>query len=93
MPAVLSARKIYNTSCRPSKNQTDQNLYLTNFKIETSQYAKMSKTVKVAAIQAEPVWQDLQGGVDKSIRLIQDAASNGANVIGFPEVFIPGYPW
>ncbi|KAF5239066.1 hypothetical protein ACHAO7_011090 [Fusarium culmorum] len=53
----------------------------------------MSKTLKIAAIQAEPVWQDLQGGVEKSIRLIQDAASNGANVIGFPEVFIPGYPW
>ncbi|KAH6950069.1 hypothetical protein HG530_001228 [Fusarium avenaceum] len=53
----------------------------------------MSKTIKVAAIQAEPVWQDLQGGVAKSISLIQDAAENGANVIGFPEVFIPGYPW
>lgn len=56
-------------------------------------FPNMSKTLKVAAIQAEPVWQDLQGGVEKSIRLIQDAASNGANVIGFPEVFIPGYPW
>ncbi|KAM5342168.1 hypothetical protein ACJ41O_015199 [Fusarium nematophilum] len=53
----------------------------------------MSKTVKVAAIQAEPVWNDLQGGVEKSISLLREAASNGANVIGFPEVFIPGYPW
>ncbi|KAH7239566.1 hypothetical protein MRS44_015075 [Fusarium solani] len=50
-------------------------------------------TVKVAAIQAEPVWNDLQGGVAKVISLIQEASSNGANVIGFPEVFIPGYPW
>lgn len=53
----------------------------------------MSKSLKVAAIQAEPVWNDLQGGVNKSIGLIQEAAKNGANVIGFPEVFIPGYPW
>ncbi|OKL56108.1 hypothetical protein UA08_08685 [Talaromyces atroroseus] len=53
----------------------------------------MSKTVRVAAIQAEPVWNDLQGGVDKSIKLIQEASFNGANVVGFPEVFIPGYPW
>ncbi|KAL1864711.1 hypothetical protein Daus18300_007513 [Diaporthe australafricana] len=53
----------------------------------------MGKAVKVAAIQAEPAWNDLQGGVAKSISLIQEAAKNGANVIGFPEVFIPGYPW
>lgn len=53
----------------------------------------MGKTVKIAAIQAEPAWNDLQGGVEKSIKLINEAASNGANVVGFPEVFIPGYPW
>ncbi|KAF5368091.1 hypothetical protein D9758_004413 [Tetrapyrgos nigripes] len=47
---------------------------------------------KVAAIQAEPVWFDLQGGVIKVISLIQEAASNGAHLIGFPESFIPGYP-
>ncbi|KAJ7786175.1 nitrilase [Mycena metata] len=48
---------------------------------------------KVAAVQAEPVWLDLQGGVDKTIKIIQDAAAEGAKIIGFPEVFIPGYPW
>ncbi|KAB2571463.1 Nitrilase [Lasiodiplodia theobromae] len=52
-----------------------------------------SKTVKVAAVQAEPAWNDLEGGVQKTIAYIQQAASNGANVLGFPEVFIPGYPW
>lgn len=59
---------------------------------ETSM-ATPPKTVKVAAIQSEPVWNDLQGGVDKAIALIKEASSAGANVIGFPEVFIPGYPW
>lgn len=49
--------------------------------------------VKVAAIQAEPVWNDLQGGVAKTISLIKEASANGANVVGFPETFIPGYPW
>ncbi|CAN8105503.1 unnamed protein product [Discula destructiva] len=53
----------------------------------------MAPQLKIAAIQAEPVWQDLEGGVNKSIALIEEAASNGANVVGFPEVFIPGYPW
>lgn len=53
----------------------------------------MPDTVKIAAIQAEPVWNDLRGGVDKTISLIKEAGSQGANVVGFPEVFIPGYPW
>lgn len=53
----------------------------------------MSTKIKIAAVQAEPVWNDLQGGVKKVISLIKEASSNGANVIGFPEVFIPGYPW
>lgn len=51
------------------------------------------KKVKVAAVQAEPVWNDLKGGVAKTIKLIQEAAANGTNVMGFPEVWIPGYPW
>lgn len=53
----------------------------------------MAPKLKIAAIQAEPVWQDLEGGVTKSITLIEEAAKQGANVVGFPEVFIPGYPW
>lgn len=36
------------------------------------------------------VWLDLQGGVEKAIRIIKEAAADGAKVIGFPEVFIPG---
>ncbi|KAJ7125710.1 nitrilase [Mycena crocata] len=52
-----------------------------------------TKIFKVAAVQAEPVWLDLQGGVNKTIKIIQEAAAEGAKIIGFPEVFIPGYPW
>ena len=47
----------------------------------------------MAAIQAEPVWNDLEGGVDKVISIIKEAGRRGVNVLGFPEVFIPGYPW
>ncbi|KAJ7742973.1 carbon-nitrogen hydrolase, partial [Mycena olivaceomarginata] len=46
---------------------------------------------RVAAIQAEPAWWDLKAGVTKTISLIKEAASNGAE-LGFPESFIPGYP-
>ncbi len=50
-------------------------------------------TVRVGAVQAEPVWLDLAGSVDKTIALIEQAGKDGVNVLGFPEVFIPGYPW
>lgn len=49
--------------------------------------------VRVGAVQAEPGWLDLEGSVDKTISLIKQAASQGVKVLGFPEVWIPGYPW
>jgi nitrilase len=52
----------------------------------------MSK-VRVGAVQSEPVWLNLEGSVDKTISLIKSAASDGVKVLGFPEVWIPGYPW
>ncbi|KAJ7912751.1 carbon-nitrogen hydrolase [Mycena leptocephala] len=48
--------------------------------------------MKIAVIQAEPAWWDLKAGVAKAISIIKEAASNGAELIGFPESFIPGYP-
>lgn len=53
----------------------------------------MSKVVRVAAVQAEPRWLDLEEGVNQVCDLIAEAAANGAQLIGFPETFIPGYPW
>ncbi|KAG4432018.1 hypothetical protein IFR05_012503 [Cadophora sp. M221] len=51
------------------------------------------QTIRLGAVQAEPVWLDLQGTVEKTITIIQDAGKKGINVLGFPEVWIPGYPW
>ncbi len=46
-----------------------------------------------ACVQAAPVYMDLQGSVSKAVRLISEAAANGARLIAFPETWIPGYPW
>ena len=47
---------------------------------------------KVAAIQAAPVFMDLQGTVEKTIKLIEQAAQGGAKLVNFAETWIPGYP-
>lgn len=49
-------------------------------------------TVRVALTQHEPCWFDLQGTVDKTVKLIKEAATNGARLICFPECWVPGYP-
>ena len=48
---------------------------------------------KVAAVQASPVFLNVDATVDKSISIIKEAAGNGASLVAFPEVFIAGYPY
>ncbi len=50
------------------------------------------KKVTAAAIQATPLFLDREATVEKSCRLIDEAAANGAGLIVFPETFIPTYP-
>lgn len=49
-------------------------------------------TTKVAAIHAAPVFLELDATVDKTCSLIAEAARNGAQLVAFPETFIPAFP-
>ena len=49
-------------------------------------------TVRVAAVQASYVLMDQQATLDKVAELTGKAAGQGAQLVAFPEVFIPGTP-
>lgn len=48
---------------------------------------------KAAAVQASPIFLNVDATVNKAISIIKEAAGNGASLIAFPEVFIAGYPY
>jgi len=48
--------------------------------------------MKIAAVQAAPIFLDAGATTDKALDLLRKAASEGAELVTFPEVFIAGYP-
>jgi len=51
-----------------------------------------TESVRVAAVQAAPVFLELDETVAKAVSLIEEAAGNGAELVVFPESWVPGYP-
>jgi len=52
----------------------------------------VDRSVIVACVQAEPVILDLDGTLDRVESLAAEAAGNGAELVVFPETFVPIYP-
>lgn len=53
----------------------------------------LKNTCKVAVVQATSVMFDKDKCVEKALKLIDECAANGAELVVFPELFIPGYPY
>lgn len=51
------------------------------------------KTIRAAAVQIAPVMEDRKATTDKVCAYIQEAGENGAEIVVFPETFIPNYPY
>jgi nitrilase len=52
----------------------------------------VNEPVRVACVQAEPVVLDRERTLDKLATLTAEAKANGAQLVVFPETFIPAYP-
>ena len=53
----------------------------------------LKKICRIAVVQAAPVMFDKAACTDKAVGLIREAGKQGAELIVFPELFIPGYPY
>lgn len=47
---------------------------------------------KVAAAHVAPAYLDLQASVDKTCSVIREAAANSAQLVVFPETYLPAFP-
>jgi nitrilase len=47
---------------------------------------------KIAVVQTPPALLDRQGTIEKAVALVGEVAAEGAELVIFPETFIPGYP-
>ncbi|MEO0457444.1 MAG: nitrilase-related carbon-nitrogen hydrolase, partial [Cyanobacteria bacterium P01_A01_bin.114] len=52
-----------------------------------------SRIVRAAAVQIAPVLHSRSGTMEKVLKAIEDAAKEGAELVVFPETFVPYYPY
>ena len=54
---------------------------------------ELKPVCRVAVVQAAPVMFDKAACLEKALALTAEAAQNGAELVVFPELFIPCYPY
>ncbi|MGH9940855.1 MAG: carbon-nitrogen hydrolase family protein [Pyrinomonadaceae bacterium] len=52
----------------------------------------MSEQMIVSVVQASPAYLDLDASLSKALKLIAEAARQGARLVAFGETWLPGYP-
>ncbi|ORY67231.1 nitrilase [Pseudomassariella vexata] len=52
----------------------------------------MAPNIRVAACHVSPIFLDCMATAQKCMELIREAARNGANLVVFPESYIPAFP-
>ena len=55
-------------------------------------HVNSSESFRIAAVQACPIYLDRERTIDKACGLTHEAARRGAQLVVFPEAFVPGYP-
>jgi nitrilase len=50
------------------------------------------RKIRVAAVQAAPVFLEREPSAEKAIRFIEEAGQKGVDLLAFPEGFIPAHP-
>nr|WP_319514581.1 carbon-nitrogen hydrolase family protein [uncultured Cohaesibacter sp.] len=53
----------------------------------------MKTVFKAAALQAAPIYMNKSATIEKSLDLIEKASAEGVELLAFPELWCPGYPW
>lgn len=52
----------------------------------------LQKELRASIIQHPPVYMNIEASIDKAAGLITEASAEGAQVVVFPETWLPGYP-
>ena len=60
--------------------------------VDDARDVKQPRTCRVAVAQVAPIYLDRDATVAKGVSLIAEAADSGAQVVAFPESWVPGYP-